>query len=229
MTEWPRGRTRVRLWWSTGKDAAWTLRTLLADPQVIVDGLVTTVTPAFGRVSIHGTRVEILEAQAAALGLPLRTVEIPWPCSNEQYEAAVRVELEWAANEGADAFASGDLFLEDVRDYRESLLEETGLEAIFPIWGLDTGRLAREMLGAGVAARLTCLDPERLDRSFAGARYDENFLDALPGHVDPCGENGEFHTCVVDGPMMDAPIEVEVGEVVEREGFVYADLVPGRG
>lgn len=224
-----RDRTRVRLWWSTGKDAAWTLRTLLADPQVIVDGLVTTVTPTFGRVSIHGTRVEILEAQAAALGLPLRTIEIPWPCSNEQYEAAARVELERAAAEGTDAFASGDLFLEDVRDYRETLLEGTGLEAIFPIWGRDTERLAREMVEAGVEARLTCLDPERLDRSLAGARYDEKLLDSLPEEVDPCGENGEFHTCVVNGPMMEAGIEVEVGEVVERDGFVYADLVPGGG
>lgn len=196
---------------------------------MVVEGLVTTVTPAFGRVSIHGTRVEILEMQATALRLPLRTIEIPWPCSNEQYEAAARVELARAAEEGVHAFASGDLFLEDVRDYRKSLLEGTGLEAIFPIWGRDTVRLARKMVEAGVEARLTCLDPERLDRSFAGARYDEDFLGSLPEEVDPCGENGEFHTCVVGGPMMDGPIEVEVGEVVEREGFVYADLVPGGG
>jgi len=219
-------RARVRLWWSTGKDAAWTLRTLRADPTVVVEALVTTVTPAFGRVSIHGTRVEILEAQAAAVGLPLRTIEIPWPCSNEQYETAVRVELERGMEEGVDGYASGDLHLEDVRDYRERLLEGTGLEALFPIWGLDTGRLAREMVAAGVEARVTCLDPERLDRSLAGARYDASFLDGLPGEVDPCGEKGEFHTCVLAGPMMAAPIEVEVGDVVERDGFVYADLVP---
>lgn len=219
-------RRRVRLWWSTGKDATWTLRALRADPEIVVDALVTTVTSAFDRVSIHGTRLEILEAQAASVGLPLRTIELPWPCSNAQYEAAVRVELREAVRDGVDAYASGDLHLEDVRDYRERLLEGTGLEAIFPIWGLDTGRLAREMVDAGVEARVTCLDPERLDRSLAGARYDTSFLDALPGDVDACGENGEFHTCVVAGPMMAAPLDVEVGDVVEREGFVYADLAP---
>jgi uncharacterized protein (TIGR00290 family) len=216
----------VWLWWSTGKDSAWALRALRADPAFRVTGLVTTVTPAFDRVAIHGTRVSVLRAQADATGLPLRTVELPYPCDNAAYEAAVSPVVEEAVRDGVAAMAFGDLFLEDVREYRERLLDGTGIRPAFPLWGSDTARLARDMIDGGLEACVTCLDPERLPRELAGARFDLSFLDALPDAVDPCGENGEFHTCVSAGPMFEGPIGVSAGEVVERDGFVYADVVP---
>lgn len=212
------------LWWSTGKDSAWSLHVLRASGGVEVTGLVTTVTPAFGRVAIHGTRVELLEAQAASAGLPLWVVELPHPCSNDAYEAAVAPLLSDAAGRGVRAMAFGDLHLEDVRAYREALLSGSGIDPVFPLWGLDTARLARTMIEAGVEARITSLDPERLDRELAGRPLDHDLLDRLPSGVDPCGEWGEFHTCVLAGPMLDGAIDAHPGEIVEREGFVYADL-----
>lgn len=213
------------LWWSTGKDSAWALHVLRNQSQVEVTALVTTVTEAFDRVSIHGVRREILLRQAAAVGLPLRVIALPYPCSNEQYEAAVRGLVLDAKSGGVDSMAFGDLFLEDVRAYRERLLEGTGIEPLFPLWGRDTAELAREMIGGGLEARVTCLDPDRVPAEVAGRAYDAALLAALPGDVDPCGENGEFHTCVVAGPMLRAPIEPTLGEVVTRDGFVYADLI----
>lgn len=216
---------RVWVWWSTGKDSAWTLRTLRADPSVEVTGLVTTITPTFGRVSIHGTRVELLEAQASRVGLPLRTIGLPYPCPNDAYEAAVRPMLQDARDAGVTHLAAGDLFLEDVRAYREGLLEGSGVHPLFPIWGTDTAELAAAMIDEGVEAYVTCLDPGRLDAGWAGARFDHAFLEALPADVDPCGERGEFHTCVVAGPGFDRAVPVRGGRVVERDGSVFADLL----
>jgi uncharacterized protein (TIGR00290 family) len=218
---------RVWLWWSTGKDSAWALHRLRDDRSVAVERLVTTVTPRFGRVAIHGTRLAVLEAQAAAVGLPVERIELPWPCSNEGYEAAVAPAIRRAEEMGVDAMAFGDLFLEDVRAYREALLADSPLAPLFPLWGSDTGVLAGEMVAAGLTARITSLDPDRLDPALAGTPWDGDFLASLPEGVDPCGENGEFHTCAADGPGFREALSLEPGEVVERDGFVYADLIPG--
>ncbi len=211
------------LWWSTGKDSAWALH-----ESDDITALVTTVTPTFGRVAVHGTRIEILEAQAEAAGLPLHTVELPYPCSNDEYVAAVHPLIERARGAGVREMAFGDLFLEDVRAYRESLLDGTGITPAFPLWGRDTGELMEEMLEAGLEAYVVSLDPRKVPRGMAGRPLDRTALEVLPDDVDPCGENGEFHTCVVAGPVFDARIDVEPGEVVEREGFVYADLLRRR-
>ncbi|MCG8467669.1 MAG: ATP-binding protein [Gemmatimonadetes bacterium] len=215
------------VWWSTGKDSAWALKVLREAADVVVERLISTVTPAFSRVAIHGTRTALLEAQAEAVGLPLETIELPYPCSNADYERAVRPIVRAAAARGA-TMVFGDLFLEDVRQYRLDLLAESGVSSRFPLWGRDTEELAAEMLEAGVEAYVTSLDPSRLDRALVGRRFDRELLDRLPPDVDPCGERGEFHTCVTAGPMLETSLEVEVGEIVEREGFVYADLIPVR-
>lgn len=216
--------TRAWLWWSTGKDSAWALHRLGADPSVSVERLVTTVTPAFGRVAIHGTRTEVLEAQAAAAGLDLTTIELPFPCSNADYEAAVAPVVGAAARSGVQAMAFGDLFLADVRQYRQQLLDGSGIAPLFPLWGSDTGALATEMLDGGLVARIVSLDPDRLDATWAGGLWNAELLAGLPDGIDPCGENGEFHTCVTAGPMFVRPLPVSTGEVVTRGGFVYADL-----
>jgi len=212
--------------WSTGKDSAWALHVLRAAGQVEVVGLLTTVTNEFGRVSMHAVREELLDQQTEAVRLPCQKVRIPWPCSNEVYEREMLQALAAARAEGVFYLAFGDLFLTDVRAYREKQLSGTGIEPLFPLWQRDTAQLAREMVKAGVLATLTCVDPRRLDRSFAGRTFDSALLSSLPKGVDPCGENGEFHTFVSAGPMLRSPLMVTVGEVVERGGFVFADLVP---
>ena len=217
---------RVLLSWSSGKDSAWTLQVLRGKTGVDVVGLLTTVNTAHGRVAMHSTRRAILEAQARAVGLPLRVIPLPWPCSNEVYERAMRAEFESALKEGVTHIAFGDLFLEDVRAYRCKQLEGSGLEPLFPIWHEPTEPLARRMIDAGLQAFLTCIDPKRLPRTFAGRQFDHAFLNDLPQDVDPCGENGEFHTCVIAGPMFRHPVAVVPGEIVERDGFCFADLVP---
>jgi len=216
---------RVLLSWSSGKDSAWALHVLRNDPQVEVVGLLSTVNTAYGRVAMHSTRLELLRAQAQAVGLPLRIVPLPWPCSNEVYEAAMRKAIEDALEHGVTHIAFGDLFLEDVRAYRVKQLEGSGLEPLFPIWHEPTGPLARRMIDAGLQAVITCIDPKKLPRSFAGRRFDHALLDELPQGVDPCGENGEFHTCVLAGPMFREPLHAAVGETVERDGFVFVDLL----
>lgn len=188
--------------------------------------LLTTVTETFGRVSMHGVREELLDAQAAAVGLPLYKVRIPFPCPNEVYEQAMRRALAAAAEEGVRHMIFGDLFLEDVRRYREERLRPVGVEGVFPLWGRPTGALAREMIGSGLKARICCLDPRRLPRSLAGRPFDADLLAELPADADPCGERGEFHTFVWDGPEFRAPIPLRVGETVERDRFVFTDLVP---
>lgn len=219
--------TRVLLSWSSGKDSAHALAVLRADPTVEVTGLLTTVTADYDRVSMHGARKALLEAQAAAAGLPLHTVEIPPVCTNNDYEALMRVELGRSASDGIGAVAFGDLYLEDIRDYRLALLRGTGLEALFPLWQRPTAALADEMQASGLRARLCCIDPKVLDATFAGRDWDASLIDDLPEGADPCGENGEFHTFVYDAPVFNAPIPIRVGEVVERGGFVFADLLPG--
>lgn len=212
--------------WSSGKDSCYALAELREDPEVEILGLLTTVNEAADRVAMHAVRRELLERQADALDLPLRVVELPDPCSNAIYEQRMGDFVAAARAEGIECVAFGDLFLEDIRAYRERQLEGTGLAALFPLWGRDTGELAEAMLAAGLVAHLSCVDTSKLDRELAGRRWDRDLLRELPAGVDPCGEHGEFHTFVSDGPGFAAAIEVRPGEIVERGGFAYADLVP---
>ncbi|MBO0703118.1 MAG: adenine nucleotide alpha hydrolase [Candidatus Dormibacteraeota bacterium] len=220
--------TRRPAWvsWSSGKDSAWALHRALADPTLEVRGLLTTLTAAFDRVSMHGVRRALAVAQAHRLRLSLHTVELPWPCPNDVYEAAFARALEVAAGDGITVLVFGDLFLEDVRVYRERLLAASGVIPAFPLWGEDTARLAGEMLRSGIQARITCVDPRTLDRSFAGRSWDGELLRELPATVDPCGERGEFHTFVLDSPDFSSPVQVTSGERVLRDGFWFADLLP---
>jgi uncharacterized protein (TIGR00290 family) len=211
--------------WSSGKDSAWLVHALQRTEDIEPGALLTTVNQSAQRVAMHAVRTELLEAQADALGLPLWTVAIPYPCPNETYERAMAEAVARAVAGGFTHVAFGDLFLEDVRRYREERLAGTGLTPIFPLFGADTPALAREMIAAGLGARLTCVNPKSLDRLFAGREFDARLLDDLPPGVDPCGERGEFHTFAYRGPMFRQPIPVETGIVVERDGFVFADLV----
>ena len=220
---------RVFLSWSSGKDSAWTLHVLRRDPGIELVGLLTTLNIEFDRVAMHGTRRSVLEAQAAAAQLPLWIIPLPWPCSNEIYERRMADACNRAIDEGVDAIAFGDLFLTDVRAYREKQLKPTGLEPLFPLWEIPTDKLAREMIASGLRAKLACVDTKQLSGSFAGREFDEALLRDLPPETDPCGERGEFHTFVSAGPMFaggSRSIAVTAGEVVDRDGFVYADLLP---
>ena len=217
---------KTLLAWSSGKDSAWTLHALSRRADVTVVGLLTTVNAAYDRVAMHGVRRVLLEEQARAAGLPLWPVPIPSPCPNEVYEAAMTDVLRRARDEGIEAVAFGDLFLEDVRRYRERQMAGSGLDLLFPLWGRPTAALAEEMLDGGLRAFLTCVDPRALAAEFAGRAFDRALLAALPAGVDPCGENGEFHTFAWDGPMFARPVRVRAGEVVTRDGFVFADLLP---
>jgi uncharacterized protein (TIGR00290 family) len=219
---------KPKLWlsWSSGKDSAWALHALRRQGAYEVAGLLTTINEAASRVAMHAVRETLLERQAAATGVPLIKVRIPSPCPNEAYEAAMAGAMAQAKREKIAAVAFGDLFLEDVRRYREEKMAPTGIAPVFPIWGLETKALAREMVAAGLRAHITCIDPKQLDAAFAGRTFDDTFLDDLPDGVDPCGEKGEFHSFAFAGPMFSAPIPVTPGEVVERDGFVFADLLP---
>ena len=216
---------RILLSWSSGKDSAWSLHVLRQRGEYEVVGLLTTFNAEADRVAMHAVRRELVERQAAAAGLALLPVGLPWPCSNEKYEALMAETCSRAVNEGVVGVAFGDLFLEEVRAYREKQMSKTGLEPIFPVWGLQTRELAREMIAAGVRAKLSCIDTGKLDRSFAGREFDEQMLAELPEGVDPCGERGEFHSFVYAGPMFDSSIAVSVGETVVREQFVFTDLM----
>jgi len=210
--------------WSSGKDSAWMVHILRTRDGVTPAALLTTINEAARRVAMHAVRVDLLQAQADALGVPLWQVPIPSPCSNEQYERAMASAVGRAVADGFTHVAFGDLFLEDVRRYREERLAGSGLTPLFPLFGLDTTALAQEMVTGGLRARLTCIDPRALDRRFAGREFDAALLAELPASVDPCGERGEFHTFAYDGPMFAHPIPVNNGEIVERDGFVFADL-----
>lgn len=219
-------RPKALVSWSSGKDSAFALHEARAADALEVVGLLTTVTTAFHRVAMHGVREELLLRQIAETGLACRTVGIPSPCSNDIYEQAMTVALLDAAAEGVTHVIFGDLFLEDIRAYRVAMLSKLGLTAVFPLWQRATRTLARDMIAAGLRAMITCVDPRQLDRSFAGRDFDEQLLAELPAAVDPCGERGEFHTFVTAGPMLAHGIAVVRGEVVERDGFTFADLIP---
>ena len=242
--------TPVQVSWSSGKDSAWAFYTLYKQPEhYTVRGVFTTVTETFDRVSIHSTPSWVLKQQAEKLSVPLYEIPIPYPCSNKQYEAAMEAFLnrvkELPEDSGATHFAFGDLFLEDIRQYRENKLRGTGFTPVFPVWGRDTTELAREMIDSGLRAIVTALNPMRVPEEFAGRWFDSNLLEDLPEGVDPLGENGEFHTCVVDGPMFSSPLKVKPGKIVKRDivsatkdkddkihagnsspTYVYADVVP---
>ena len=217
---------KVLLSWSSGKDSAWALHLLRQQPDLTVAALLTTFNGAADRVAMHAVRRALVETQAERTGIPLWGVDLPWPCSNPEYQERMRAVCQRAAAEGFTAIAFGDLFLEDIRDYRIRQLQGTGLEPLFPVWRIPTAQLARDMIAAGVRAKLTCVDPAQLDKSFAGRDFDADLLDALPPGVDPCGENGEFHTFVHDAPVFSRPIPVRGGEIVERDSFVFADVLP---
>ena len=215
---------RVVLSWSSGKDSAWSLYQLRQQGVQVV-ALLSTLNEAFDRVAMHGTRRKLLEAQAKAADVPLLPVQLPWPCSNEEYESIMADTLQLLNAQFAPThIAFGDLFLEDIRDYRIRQMSGTGIDLLFPLWGLDTHELARSMIDAGLGATLTCVDPKQLAGEFVGREFDARLLADLPATVDPCGENGEFHSFVHKGPMFNAPLPVRTGESVERDGFWFADV-----
>jgi uncharacterized protein (TIGR00290 family) len=221
---------KTLLSWSSGKDSAWALHVLRSRyPELEVVGLLTTINEQFERVAMHAVRVELLRAQAAAAGLPLLEVGLPWPCSNEQYEARMEDAVAKARTAGITVMAFGDLFLDDIRQYRIQKLEGTGLRPVFPLWGQPTEQLARTMVEGGLRARLTCIDPRQLSPHFAGRDFDAALFADLPASVDPCGERGEFHSFAYAGPMFTSPVPIQTGEIVERDGFVFADLLLASG
>lgn len=219
---------RVLLSWSSGKDSAWALHYLRQRPDVEVVGLLTTLNEAADRVAMHAVRRTLVDRQASAAGIPLWPVYLPSPCPNAAYEERMGAAISHARDEGVTHTAFGDLFLEDVREYRISMLSGTGVEPLFPLWCSpgDTSNLARRMLAAGLRSVLTCVDPGHLSERFAGRLYDAELLAKLPDEVDPCGERGEFHTFCFDGPMFASEIAIQVGETVSRDGFWFTDLVP---
>lgn len=218
-------KKRVLLSWSSGKDSAWALHVLRQQAEFEVVGLVSIINAEFDRVAMHAVRTELLRQQAACIGLPLRLVKLPFPCSNEIYEARMKALLGAAQNEGIQAIAFGDLFLIDVRQYRERMMAGTGIIALFPLWERPTAALAEEMIAAGLRAQITCIDPRVLPRALAGSEYNRQFLAALPAGVDPCGERGEFHSFAFAGPMFSRPVACTVGATSARDGFIFTDLL----
>lgn len=218
---------RLLVSWSSGKDSAWMLHRLRQDPEWELAGLVSTVNARRERVAMHGVREALLERQARATGLPVWRVPLPEPCPNRDYERAMGELVERAVAAGVTHMAFGDLYLEDVRQYRENQLAGTGIEPLFPLWGADTAELAREMIAGGLEATVVCVDPARMPSGTAGRPFDAALLAALPASVDPCGENGEFHTFCHAGPMFREPVAVATGRTVQRDGFLFTDLLPG--
>lgn len=212
--------------WSSGKDSAWALHMLQQDPKIEVLGLFTAMNLKYNRVSMHATRLEMLERQAEALELPLQTINLPDPCTNEQYDAIMRQFVIESVANGVECMAFGDLFLEDIRKYRENQLKGTGIGPVFPLWAIPTRELAEQMLSVGLNAYVSSLDLKKLPSRFAGRKWSRDLLKEFPEGTDPCGENGEIHTIVVGGPMFRKTIPVSVGEIVERDGFAYADIIP---
>jgi uncharacterized protein (TIGR00290 family) len=221
-------KRKILLSWSSGKDSAWALQVLRRQNEFEVTGLITTINSAFDRVAMHSTRRALVEIQAQAAGLPLTAIPLPWPCSNREYESIMQDVCVRAASQGVTAIAFGDLFLADIRAYRERQLKNTGLEPLFPLWQMPTAELARDMILAGLRAKLVCVDPRKLAPDFAGRDFDPQLLADLPAGVDPCGENGEFHSFVYAGPMFAREIPVVAGERVERDGFWFCDVIPGK-
>jgi uncharacterized protein (TIGR00290 family) len=217
---------RILLSWSSGKDSAWSLHVLRQCREYEIAGLLTTFNQAADRVAMHAVRRTLVEQQAAATGIPLWPVQLPWPCTNEQYESIMSQVCAKAVAEGIEGIAFGDLFLQDIRGYREQQLAATGLKPLFPVWGIPTESLAREMVDSGLKAVLTCIDTKKLDAAFAGREFDRRLLSDLPPGIDPCGENGEFHSFVYAGPMFGSEISVVPGVNVFRDQFVFTDLLP---
>jgi len=215
---------KLLLAWSSGKDSAWTLHALRRQ-NIEVSALLTTINSSAARVAMHGVRRDLLELQAAAVGIPVWQIPLPWPCTNDDYEARMAEACRRAVAEGFGAIAFGDLYLQDVRDYRERQLAGSGLAPVFPLWEIPTAILARDMIDAGLRARLSCIDSRQLDPAFAGREFDRALLADLPPTADPCGENGEFHSFVYAGPMFREPIPIESGEVRNVDGFIYTDLL----
>jgi len=212
--------------WSSGKDSAWTLHILRQMPDITVTGLFTTVNARHQRVAMHAVRLELLRAQGESVGLPIRIINIPDPCSNTRYEEEMGEVIRKAESLGVTHMAFGDLFLQDIRAYREAQLLKTGIKPLFPLWKIPTRQLSRTMISSGLRAIITCIDPRQLSPSYVGREFNDSFLSDLPGTVDPCGERGEFHSFALDGPMFDHAIEVSPGEIVKRGGFVFSDLMP---
>ncbi|HEV7519682.1 MAG TPA: ATP-binding protein [Candidatus Angelobacter sp.] len=219
-------KKKILLAWSSGKDSAWALHVLREQGQYEVAGLMTTFNAAFDRVAMHSTRRNLVQMQAEAAGVPLIAAPIPWPCSNADYELAMKQVCDKALAEGISAIAFGDLFLTDVRAYRERQLKDTGLQPLFPLWGLPTKALAQEMISTGLRAKLVCVDPRQISANFIGCDFDHKFLSEIPESVDPCGENGEFHSFVHAGPMFSRDLAIVTGENVERDGFWFCDVLP---
>jgi uncharacterized protein (TIGR00290 family) len=219
-------KPKAWLAWSSGKDSAWSLHVMRQRGDIEIAALLTTVNQKYQRVAMHAVRESLLEAQAAAAGLPLIKVQIPSPCPNEAYESAMAKAMDRARDEEVTHVVFGDLFLEDIRKYREDNLAKCAMTPVFPLWLKPTRQLANEMIASGLRAYLTCVNPKKLEGKFAGRAFDEELLAEFPASVDPCGENGEFHTCVVAGPMFASAIPVDAGEIVERDGFVFADFLP---
>lgn len=219
-------RKRVLLSWSSGKDSAWTLFVLRQDPNIDIIGLLTTFNAEFDRVAMHATRRELVELQAKAANLPLFDIPLPWPCSNENYQQAIITKLiDLKGQFQITHVAFGDLFLQDIRDYREAQMELLDLKPLFPLWDFPTDKLAQTMIKSGLKTRITCIDPKQLSAAFAGREFDPNLLNDLPKEIDHCGENGEFHTFTYAGPMFDQDITVTQGETVERDGFIFSDII----
>jgi len=217
---------KTMLSWSSGKDSAWSLHMLRQDPDIVVDGLFCTINQKFDRVAMHAVRVQLLRQQADSIGLPLQLIPIPYPCSNAEYAENMGKFIEREKERGVESIAFGDLFLGDIREYREKSLSGTGITPIFPVWGLDTHALSKTMLESGLRAHITCVNPSQLPAEFCGREYDASFLSDLPHGVDPCGENGEFHSFAFDGPMFGHRIDIRVGETTTRDSFVFTDLLP---
>lgn len=210
--------------WSSGKDSAWAFYTARCQNEVEIVGLMTTVTAMYDRITMHGVRTSLLAAQAEALGLPLISVDIPTPCSMDDYNSCMRKTLEIASAQGVTHIVFGDLFLQELKESREQKLATIGMQAVFPLWQRETSALAREMIQGGLKAHLTCIDPKKVPIELAGHAFNQDFLLKLPDTIDPCGENGEFHSFVWDAPIFDKPIMVQHGETVERDGFIFTDL-----
>ncbi len=219
-------RPKAFVSWSSGKDSAFAFWEVYRQGLIEIAGVLTTISEAYDRVAMHGVRNALLDRQIAALNLLAIKIPLPSPCSNEIYDARMADACAQMKAQGVNQIVFGDLFLEDIRAYRVEKLAASGIKPIFPLWKRDTSALARTMISGGLVAYLTCIDPKKLDRSFAGRRFDESLLEDLPPNVDPCGENGEFHTVVTAGPMFAAPVPVRLGETVERDGFIFTDVIP---
>jgi uncharacterized protein (TIGR00290 family) len=217
---------KTLLSWSSGKDSAWALHVLQQRDDIELVGLFCTINSEFERAAMHAVRIELIKRQAASTGLPVQFIELPHQCTDDAYKAIMKEFLGQAREQGIECMAFGDLYLEDIRSYRENNLADTGIKPIFPVWGMETTALSKEMMDSGLRAIITCIDPKQLDPKFVGREYNQAFLEQLPDTADPCGENGEFHSFAFAGPMFKEPIDVRVGETVTRGGFVFADLLP---